>query len=201
MALWRADDHWPKATVRAGFERALNFVFHDSRDLSAKIRQMPKSLSWKALHLRSLRIPVQRDGFRSRGSGAVLPHRGCVRRHVSGIYGGYAVLDAFGGFFREVNLLVHEVSFGAGPLDEKVNAACRHSSAREAVRVAAESNARALLLTHTYGSKRADALAYARSALSIPWNGRSREGCSLCNRARGEDIRQRQLVHTRESGG
>lgn len=159
----------PKATVRAGFERALNFVFHDSRDLSAKIRQMPKIIELEG----AATCEVSGFRFNVMDSDHAVPGL-CYRIEDAstgtsvGFTGDTRYLDAFGGFFREVNLLVHEVSFGAGPLDEKVNAACRHSSAREAVRVAAESNARALLLTHTYGSKRADALAYARSALSIP---------------------------------
>ena len=73
----------------------------------------------------------------------------------------------YGAFFRGVDLLVHECSYGPGPLDDFATV-CRHSSAREAADVANESGARRLMLTHTYEPKREAALAEARRRTSIP---------------------------------
>ncbi len=74
---------------------------------------------------------------------------------------------AFADFFRDADLLLHECSYGAGPLPEG-NARNRHSSAREAVAVAAEAHARRLLLIHCREQWRGDAIAYAKEHALIP---------------------------------
>ncbi len=73
----------------------------------------------------------------------------------------------FAVFFKDVDLLLHECSYGAGPLPEG-NAVNRHASAREAVRTAHEADAKRLLLIHCREEWRAGALAYAQSHASIP---------------------------------
>ena len=65
-------------------------------------------------------------------------------------------------------MLLHECSFGGGPVDPVVNAGCRHASAREAVEVCKKANVKKLLLTHAYEPKRGDALKYAAENLDIP---------------------------------
>ncbi len=74
---------------------------------------------------------------------------------------------AFADFFRDVDLLIHECSYGAGPLPEG-NARNRHSSAREAVQVAREAHARNLLLIHCREAWRKDAIAYAAEYATVP---------------------------------
>ncbi len=74
---------------------------------------------------------------------------------------------AFADFFCDVDLLLHECSYGAGPLPEG-NARNRHSSAREAVRVADEAHAKKLLLIHCREPWRREALAYAVEHAAVP---------------------------------
>ncbi len=75
--------------------------------------------------------------------------------------------SAFADFFKDVDLLLHECSYGAGPLPEG-NARNRHSSAREAVQVADEAQAKKLLLIHCREQWRGEALAYARDHATVP---------------------------------
>ncbi len=77
---------------------------------------------------------------------------------------------AFGHFFKDADLLLHECSYGAGPLPEG-NARNRHSSAREAVRVAHEAQVKKLLLIHCREAWRQDAIAYAKehATVSAEW--------------------------------
>ncbi len=74
---------------------------------------------------------------------------------------------AFADFFKNADLLLHECSYGAGPLPEG-NARNRHSSAREAVQVADEAQVRRLLLIHCREQWRADAIAYAKEHATVP---------------------------------
>ncbi len=74
---------------------------------------------------------------------------------------------AYAAFFLGADLLLHECSYGAGPLPEG-NAVNRHASAREAVSLAHEAGVRRLLLIHCRESWRADALAYAMSHAAMP---------------------------------
>ena len=67
-----------------------------------------------------------------------------------------------------MDLLLHEASFGGGPVDPVENARCRHSSALEAVKICTEGQVKRLLLTHAYEPKREAALAAARAGLTIP---------------------------------
>ncbi len=76
-------------------------------------------------------------------------------------------LPAFADFFRDADLLLHECSYGAGPLPEG-NARNRHSSAREAVQVAEECRAGKLLLIHCREPWRKEALDYAKAHASMP---------------------------------
>ncbi len=84
-----------------------------------------------------------------------------------GATGDTCYLPAFADFFRDADLLLHECSYGAGPLPEG-NARNRHSSAREAIRVADEANVRHLLLIHCRAEWRADAIAYAAANAPCP---------------------------------
>lgn len=88
--------------------------------------------------------------------------------HSAGFTGDTRYLDTFPAFFRDVDLLLHEASFGAGPIEPASNAVCRHSSAQEAVKVCKEGNVKSLLLTHSYEPKREAAIAEARRQLTIP---------------------------------
>ena len=67
----------------------------------------------------------------------------------------------------DVDLLVHEASYGGTPRPEAQNTS-KHSSAVEAVRVCQESGAKSLLLTHSYEPKRPAALKVAHRGLDIP---------------------------------
>ena len=158
----------PAATVRDQVMRTLDFVFHDSHDRMAEIKRLPNI------------IELSGDGtfdhpdftIAYTDSDHAVPGL-CYRvtdkatGHTVGLSGDTLYQPQYGAFFRDVDLLAYECSYGAGPLDDFV-AICRHSSAREAAAVANESAARRLMLTHTYEPKREAALAEAQRRTSIP---------------------------------
>ncbi len=76
--------------------------------------------------------------------------------------------ECFSEFFHNADLLIHEVSYGAGPLPEIGNSGNRHSSAHEAVQAAKEANVKKMLLIHCRSEWRQAALDYARTHLDIP---------------------------------
>lgn len=158
----------PAATVRGQVLRTLDFVFHDSPDRMAEIKRLPNI------------IELTGDGVFDRpdftiaytDSDHAVPGL-CYRitdkatGHTVGLSGDTLYQSQYASFFRGVDLLTYECSYGAGPLDDFA-AVCRHSSAREAAAVANESGARRLMLTHTYEPKREAALAEARRRTAIP---------------------------------
>lgn len=159
----------PKATVRAGFERALNFVFHDSRDLRAEVREMPAIVEID----RAGRHELPGWDIEAIASDHAVPGL-CYRitdhatGHCVGFSGDTLYRPEFGPFFKDVDMLVHEVSFGTTPCTEENNGRCRHSSSYDAARVCRESGAKRLLCTHTTLAKRESALALARSLVDVP---------------------------------
>lgn len=158
----------PKATLRDAFHLAMDYAFNEFGRIREKLDGMPTLLE--------LEGP---DSFDAPGFHAQVIHSDhavpglCYRftdkatGHAIGLTGDTRYQPVYGSFFHDVDLLVHEASFGAGPLPER-NAVCRHSSAQEAAQVCQEANVRKLLLTHTYEPQREAALAEARSRLSIP---------------------------------
>ena len=158
----------PAATVRAGFERALNYVFHDSKSLDSEVRAMPRIVELQgsaAYKVNGFDIEVMDSDHAVPGLCYAITD--VASGHRVGFTGDTRYIDTFGSFFANVDMLLHEASFGRGPLNE-FNAVCRHSSAEEAVRVCREASVKKLLLTHTYEPKRAGALDYARAQLDIP---------------------------------
>lgn len=158
----------PKASVRAGFERALSFVFHDSRDIHAEIAEMPTIIEIEgcdSYDLPDFRIDAIDADHAVPGLCYRFTHKASGRS--VGFTGDTRFQDRFASFFKDVDLMVHEVSFGAEGLTE-FNEICRHCSVYEAVQTAEVSGAHSLLLTHTYEPKRAAALAEARKRLTIP---------------------------------
>ncbi len=83
-----------------------------------------------------------------------------------GATGDTAYLPAFADFFRGADLLLHECSYGAGPVP--TGNSPRHASAREAVQVAREAEVKRLLLIHCREQWRADAIAYAEAHAPCP---------------------------------
>lgn len=158
----------PRATVRAGFERAVNYVFHDSSDFCAEVKELPTiiELEGEGNHAHP---DFCIDAIDSDHAVPGLCYRftHTPSGHSVGFTGDTYYREAFGDFFRDVNLLVHEVSYGVGPLPAG-NSRSRHSCVNEAVQVSCESGAKALLLTHAYEPKRESALATAKERLTIP---------------------------------
>lgn len=159
----------PKATVRAGFERAVNFVFHDSRDFRAEVRELPTiveiggSGSYETGDFRieaidaDHAVPALCYRLTDKKTGR------CV-----GFSGDTRYLPGFGEFFRDVDMLVHEVSFGSTECTEENNGLCRHSSSFDAARVCRESGAKKLLCSHTTLTRREDALRVAKEHVNVP---------------------------------
>ena len=155
----------PKATVRAAFERALNYVFHDSADISQELKEMPRVIELEgeaACAVEGYDIRVTDSDHAVPGLCYMITDRASGR--TVGFTGDGRFQSKFGQFFKGAALLVHESGGpGTSPKDSG-----RHSSARDAVHVSAEAGVGKLLLTHTYEPYRQWALDTARRFLKIP---------------------------------
>lgn len=156
----------PRETVRDKVNATLRFVFGD--ELASCVTRMPRIVEMGEGDA----LSFERYAIRAHAADHAVPAL-CYRitgedEHSVGFTGDTRFQENLPGFFRDVDLLVHEVSLGAGPVDPVHNASCRHSSAQEAVCVCRESGARRLLLTHCYEGKRDAALQAARGALRVP---------------------------------
>ena len=159
----------PKQSVKSAFDRAFQYVFHDSHNVLKEVGQMPRILELTdgdSFEAQGYRISVISSDHATPGlcyrfthleTGDSIGFTGDTRYH-----------DAFPEFFMGCDLLVHEASFGAGPLDPEANAICKHSSAQEAALVAREAQVKRLLLTHAYEPKRQAAVEAAKAQLTIP---------------------------------
>ena len=160
----------PRETVQDYVDFTLRFVFRD--ELDACVTRMPRILpldEGDTLHHAGYAVHVHEADHAVPARSYRLVHEESGRS--VGFTGDTRYQQSLPGFFRDVDLLLHEVSLGAGPVDPVHNAGCRHSSAQEAVRVCRESSARRLLLTHCYEGKRQTALDEARRLLdrSVDW--------------------------------
>lgn len=156
----------PKATVRRGVQRTLEFVFQE--ELPDCVTRMPEIVELAG------DCEIAAPGYRIRVTDSDHAVPGLCYRitdaetgHSVGFTGDTRYRECFPEFFGGVELLLHEASFGGGPLDPVENARCRHSSALEAVKVCAEGGVKRLLLTHAYEPKRESALKTARAGLTI----------------------------------
>ena len=156
----------PKANVREMVMRAMHFVFEDQPEKC--LNSMPKIIEAEG----DMQINIQGYQIQVMNSDHAIPGL-CYRitntesKHVIGLTGDTAYLPAFPQFFADVDLLVHEASYG-GVSAESLQNIPRHSGAPEAVRVCNEANVKSLLLTHTYEPKRTSAMEAACSQLKIP---------------------------------
>jgi len=156
----------PKATVRDAVMRAMRFVFGDSPE--NLLTGMPQIIELEG----DGQLDISGYQIRFINSDHAVPGL-CYRitntdsHHAIGLTGDTAYLPAFATFFADVDMLVHEASYGGVSADTLSNTP-RHSGAPEAVRVCNETNAKKLLLTHTYEPKRAAAMDVASSRLTIP---------------------------------
>lgn len=160
----------PREAVQDYVDFTLRFVFRDKLD--ACVTRMPRILplgEGDTLHHAGYAVHVHEADHAVPARSYRLVHEESGRS--VGFTGDTRYQQSLPGFFRDVDLLLHEVSLGAGPVDPVHNAGCRHSSAQEAVRVCRESGARRLLLTHCYEGKRQTALDEARRLLdrSVDW--------------------------------
>ena len=160
----------PRETVQDYVDFTLRFVFRD--ELDACVTRMPRILplgEGDTLHHEGYAVHVHEADHAVPARSYRLVHEESGRS--VGFTGDTRYQQSLPGFFRDVDLLLHEVSLGAGPVDPVHNAGCRHSSAQEAVRVCRESGARRLLLTHCYEGKRQTALDEARRLMdrSVDW--------------------------------
>lgn len=159
----------PAPSVRMQVYRAFEYVFHDSHDITQEAPGMPRILELhggEGLETPEYRVETIDADHACPGLCYRFTHK--ETGHVACFSGDTQYREAFGPFFRDADLLVHEASGGAGPINPEGNRISRHSSAHEAVRVARESGAKRMLLTHTYEPRREAALAAARGLISIP---------------------------------
>lgn len=157
----------PRETVRGTVDFTLRFVFGE--ELASCVTRMPNIVELGEGDV----LRFERFVIRAHAADHAVPALSYrvdegEDGHSVGFTGDTRFQESLPGFFQGVDLLLHEVSLGAGPVDPVHNARCRHSSAQEAVRVCRESGARRLLLTHCYEGKRDAALNAARGVLDTP---------------------------------
>lgn len=159
----------PKETVRAGFERTLNFILHDSQNLKEEIAEMPEIIEMgEGDTFITGKYTIQSIKSDHAVPGIVYRITDNVTNAILGITGDTQYRKEFGPFLVDCDLLVHESTFGKGPIVPEENIYCKHSSAIEAAKVAKESNAKHLLLVHTCTERRKESVERAKSMLSIP---------------------------------
>lgn len=159
----------PKESVRAGYERAFHYVFHDSHAVHLEVKEQPSIIELSdgdSFNAYGYTISVIASDHAAPGLCYRFTHNETGRS--VGFTGDTRYRKEFADFFKDCDLLVHEVSFGVGPIIPETNAECRHSSVQEAILVAKEAKVKNLLLTHTIPERRAVSVDAARSQLSIP---------------------------------
>lgn len=159
----------PKESVKAAFDRAFDYVFHDFKGLIKEEMQMPRIIELSegdSFEAQGYKVSVISSDHSVPGLCYRFTH--LETGHSIGFTGDTRYREEFGGFFKGCDLLVHEASAGAGPLKPESNAISRHSSALEAAQVAKEARVKHLLLTHANESKREPAVQTAKSLLDIP---------------------------------
>ena len=156
----------PKATVRKFVMKAMDFLF--DTHINECVTVMPRIIEvggGDTVDIPGFHIDVL-DGDHPTPD-VCYRITDLTTGHAIGLTGDTRYLPTFGAFFHDVDLLVHEASYGGTPRPEAQNTS-KHSSAVEAVCVCQESGAKSLLLTHSYEPKRPAALKVAHRGLDIP---------------------------------
>lgn len=159
----------PKATLKAAFDHMLLFVFGSFEHAAECIHQLPRLVELEGdceIDLPEYHIRVMNADHAVPGLCYCITSKANGR--TVGLTGDTAFQPEYPAFFAGCDMLLHEASFGGGPVTEEANRRCRHSSAQEAAKICKEGKVRKLLLTHAYEPKREAALAEARSQLDIP---------------------------------
>ncbi|MBQ4157302.1 MAG: ribonuclease Z [Clostridia bacterium] len=159
----------PKKAVRDAVMLALHFNTHNAPGDSVEVCGMPLIIEMDDGDV----YPDHPDFFiQTRPSDHAVP--GLAYRfthketgHNVSFTGDTRYMPEFGNFFRDTDLLIHEASSGAKPVGPQ-NEVSRHSSVHDAIRVAKESSAKQLMITHINDVLRKDALKIAKAELSIP---------------------------------
>jgi len=158
----------PKEMLRGTYEKAYDYAFRDAPDAAPDFGEptLMELSPGDTFEYRGLKIETLASDHAV--AGRVYRINDLESGHVLGITGDTAYRAEFGPFFKNCDLLLHEASFGKGPIDPAANALCRHSSAYEAVMVAKEAQAKHLVLTHAPLPNRMPALEQAGALLDIP---------------------------------
>ncbi len=159
----------PKKTVRESVLRAIHFNTHDAPGDRPDVCGLPAIIEMDDGDSYS----GHPDFFiQTRPSDHAVP--GLVYRfthkktgHNACFTGDTRYALEFKDIFRDTDLLVHEASSGSKPVGPQ-NEISRHSSVHDAIRVAKESGAKQLMITHINDVLREDALKIAKADLSIP---------------------------------
>jgi len=159
----------PIETLRAGIDRCIHYILHDSLRLDEEIREMPKIVEMG----NNTSFTADEFCIESIKSDHTVPGL-CYRithlpsSHALGFSGDTMYRDEFGAFFCDCSLLIYEATFGGDANPAERTWHCRHSSAHDAARVAREANVSSLLLTHAQPFRQQEGVSTAQSQLSIP---------------------------------
>jgi len=158
----------PAATVREQVMLTLKYTFHDNKDMMKDIKRLPNIVEVSgdgtyenddftvAYTDADHAVPGLCYVFTDNNTGKTI-----------GFSGDTMYMPKFADFFRNIDLLVYECSYGGGPLDDNV-VNCRHSSSREAAQVVNEAGTKALMLTHATEHKREGAIIEAGKRTDVP---------------------------------
>lgn len=159
----------PKDTLIRTVEQAMMYIFHTEENREESLIKKPVIVELEGCG--SFEIPGYHvDYMPSQHSAPGFCYRlkNLETGHTIGFTGDTRYFDELSEFFRDVDVLVHESSFGPGPVDEVMNEGPKHSSAREAAKVFNLSAAKQLLLTHSYVGNREESLKIARELTNSP---------------------------------
>lgn len=158
----------PKETLRAGIDRTINFILHDSLRLNEEIREMPNIVEMgegTSYEAAGFTIETINSEHTVPGVCYRITHKDTGR--AVGFTGDTMYRPEFGKFFSSCELLIHEANFGAH-VGNKRTWHNRHSDACEAAQGAKEAGVRRLLLTHCPAAKQQGAVEAAQALLDIP---------------------------------
>lgn len=156
----------PDESLKESYERANIYAFEGTLDAEVTVKPRLVELKpWDEFETDEFLVRCMPSLHAAPGRCYVLTEKATGRR--VGLSGDTAWREEFADFFRGADLLIHECSFGTSPVTPENNSVCKHSSVYEAARVAKESGAKALMLTHTRGDQEA-CMALAHSLVDIP---------------------------------
>ena len=159
----------PRAAVREAVMLALHFNTHNAPGDSVEVCGMPQIFEMDDVGLYGAHPDFLIESRPADHAVPGLVYRITDRCSLKNVCftGDTRYVPDFKDFFKDTDLLIHEASSGPRPVGPG-NEISRHSSVFDAVRVAKESGAKSLMITHIHDSMREETMKIAKEHLEIP---------------------------------